>query len=153
MEFPLNATDALNLGLCVDGTQAAAGAVAGILNGAKLHLTKTHVPTGPDAVLADLLAAEATFTGYASSVLAWAAAGTESDDGHAENVATLVHFQPTDAVAPNLIYDVFITNAGGTALYLCGTLPAAANMNDALHQLDLIVRWRPDGHSVAEAIV
>jgi hypothetical protein len=148
----LEDTDFMDLGLCVDGTQLATGAVAGILEGAKAHLTSAATATGRTAVLADLLAAECKYTGYAPGALTWAASGNISDDGFVEMIGHAPQFRPTDAVKPESAYNLFITDTAGANLLLSGDFDAPINLRDVEHQLTITVRWRPLGPTVVDVV-
>ncbi len=130
----------------------AAVAAVGYLNGAEIHLTKTELALPPDIPLAALVAAEADFTGYAAPTITWDTPGL-SADGTVEVLTTPVIFQPTDAVTPNNIYAVFITNAAVSAWYFVGPVDnAPVPLPDALHQCIVTIRYRPATNSLSVTI-
>lgn len=149
----MNMTDTNNvaLGLCIDGSQAAAGA-AGIYDGAKLHLTKALVAVGKNANLADLVAAECSYGGYAAQTLVFPPVGKVAADGNVELVAGALTFAATDTVTPQSAYCAFVTNTAGTVLLSSGQFDSALNFQDTLHEAILSFRWRPQSVSLMDVI-
>jgi len=92
---------------------------AGQWAGAGIHLTKSEVGPSPTTLLADLLAAEATFTGYSPIFGGLAAAGYFATSVYAYFPA---FWQALDAADPNEIYDFFITDSTNTILLGLGQL-------------------------------
>jgi len=77
----------------------------------KVHLLKTLIVPTPDTPIATFTAAEANFTGYAAKALG--ALGTPYIDpvtGAYVAAGIALDWQMTDALAPNTIYGVFITD-------------------------------------------
>jgi len=148
----LEDTDFMDLQLCLDGTQPGTGALPGVLQGAKAHLTNAATATGRTAPLSALLAAECKYAGYAAGAITWAASGNVSDDGFVEIIGKAPQFRPTDATTPESAYNLFITDTAGANLLLSGDFDAPVNLRDAEHQLTITVRWRPLGPTVVDVI-
>lgn len=118
-------------------------AAVGCFNGAKLHLVKTLVAIDKNTALATLTGEEADFTGYSAGTLIWDVPGF-SDDNAVEVVSTPLIFRPTDAVIPNNIYAVFISDSGTTKWFFAGPVDdPPIPLPDALHQVIVTVRYRP----------
>lgn len=127
-------------------------AAVGYLDLCVVSLTKAQVALSPTTPLATLQAAEADYTGYAAGVITWQTP-TTADDQTVEVVGTVPVFRPTDAVAPNNVWDVFITNAGGTLLFFLGQFDnAPLPMVSALDQILLTIRYRPATNSMVVVI-
>lgn len=120
-------------------TQAAAGA-AGPLHAVfmGLYVAPTPLPS-VNLVMADIT--EASFTGYVRQAIVWgpayiAQAGFEAMD------AGSLHWQPSDAVAPNTVAGFFIASASTAGILLAACkLDTAVALPDAFHLLDLLARW------------
>lgn len=135
-----------------EAASAGAGQNAGILNGAKCHLTKANTPTGVNASLVDLLAAEANFTGYAAKLITWAAKADINASGVIELIGTVPQWEPTDAVAPNTVYNLFVTDGAAANLLMSGDFDAPVNMMDANHQLTITLRFQPASNTTVDVI-
>ncbi len=107
----------------------------GLLNGAKVHLLKSPVPITPTTTLADLLAAEADYGGYAAQAVGTWGAAYFGIDGKATVTAPGLQFQPSSGTTPNSIYGVFVTNTASSVLLYAEAFPAAVTLLDALHAL------------------
>lgn len=107
----------------------------------KVHLTQTAVPLSPVPALADLVAAEATFTGYAA--VAVAAPPVPFPDlvqsgvsWTSPNLNFAVGSTPT--VGNNIVgFWVEYPSSAPTALYLYGEFNTPVPMQEALDQLNL----------------
>jgi len=86
------------------------------------HLTKSNVVIDKNTTLADLLAAEADFDGYAPFTVGYAAVGTIRS-GICQICVDLV--QATGDTHPNSIYNFFITDSSNTILLGMGYLDDA----------------------------
>jgi hypothetical protein len=127
-------------------------AVGATLNGAKVHLTKGSVDINPDTTVAELDAVECDYTGYAATAIVW---GTPvvADDGNVEVICTQQTYQPTDAVTPNVVYAVYITDTTSAILYFAGVIPdGPLPMGTALDQIKINVRYRPQGPSLVALV-
>jgi hypothetical protein len=125
---------------CADDT-------AGILTGALLGLYQAPIDINQSNVLATFTAAVATYNTYAAQVIVW---GTPSVaiDGTVESVGAQLIFRPTDAVTPNSIWGVYITDTSGAILLFAGQFDEApVNLNGTLDQLAINVRYRPATNS------
>lgn len=152
MDVQLVESQLSQLGRAVNDTQAAMGAVAGILNTAKVRLGKASIPITPATTYAALAAQEADFTGYAAQALTWDVPNTASD-GTVECVSTPLVFRPTDAVVDDSIYNVWVSNTGGTAWYLAGAIVGGPiPMANALDQMIVTIRFRPATQSLCVII-
>jgi hypothetical protein len=124
----------------------------GYLKLATVDLYQTDVDIGSGNTVADFTASVATYVGYAQGVLAWDAASV-ADDGTVECVSAAITFRPTDATTPNVIYGCFIRGATGGTLLFAGRFDGAPlDMSDAVHQIVLTVRYRPDATSIAVTV-
>lgn len=117
--------------------------IGGYLDGAQVHLTKSEIAISPTTPLADLTTAEADYNTYTAQDITWDTA-TVADDGTVEVIGTVPGFRPTDALAPNNIWALFITNGDGDELYFLGSFDAPPlPMNTVLDQITVTVRYRP----------
>lgn len=124
----------------------------GFLFGAEVCLTTAQFDLNQANTLAEFAAVEADFTGYAPAAITWGVPSV-ADDGTVEVVATAIVFRPTDAVTPNVIYMLYITNAAGDALYYAGVFDnPPLPMNSALDQITVIVRFRPATNSIVVVV-
>jgi len=137
---------AFTLSRCADDT-------AGSLTGVKAHLTKAVVDINPGTTLAELTAVEADYTGYAATVLVWDVPSVDGA-GNVQAVSHTITFRPTDAVAPNQIYALFITDGAGAVLYFANQFTEAPiDMSSALKQIVLTVIYYPATNSIAIVIL
>ncbi len=126
---------------------AAADEVAGHLAGAKLGLFVGPVDVTQARVLADFVAAKATFTGYVKTAITWLAPSV-ADDGTVEVVGTVPQFRPTDAVNPNMIQGCWIEDSAAADWYFAGIFDnQPLPMNSALDAMIVTVRFRPRTNS------
>jgi hypothetical protein len=124
-------------------TQVAAS--GGPLNGAKLHLIQTPVPAplNRSTVLATLITAEATYTGYGAKSITWSTP-TYNEAGQIEMLGTTAAFAPTGTSVTNNIGGWFLTDTAGAVLECCGLFDGAPiPMASALNQLTPVIRYNP----------
>jgi hypothetical protein len=131
---------------------AGADVIAGSLTGAKVKLLKETVELSPTVLLADLVAAEADYTGYAEAAVTWSAV-TRGDDGVIEFLGTVPEFRPTGTVLTNAIFGLFVVDALEAVVYMVaafegGPLP----MESALDSIRLTLRYRPDSKQLVAFI-
>jgi hypothetical protein len=91
--------------------------VSSLLGTWHMRLFSSNLTPSSTTTLAALLAAEASFTGYAAaSLTGWT---TPSIDGTSAAITTSTtgQFTPTSAGGTGNLYGYFLTNAGGTKLY------------------------------------
>lgn len=117
------------------GTLSALVAVGGLLAGVKIHLYKTHLNPDPTTPLATFTAAEADYTGYAAQAVGTWGAPYIDIDGLAHVSAPSKQFQPTDGVAPNVIYGAFITDTAGAVLIFYVVFDTPVSLLNALQAL------------------
>lgn len=106
----------------------------------EVHLYQDGFGIGPDSVLADLEAAEATFTGYAAAVVAaWSSVAQDADGGY--TFTATVFFAATDAVTPNSIAGAWLQLAAGTLiLWFPFNIPVPVNAAGAYVNISVYVR-------------
>jgi hypothetical protein len=136
----------LFLDLLAASAQAASGA-AGPLHTTfmGLYIAPTPLPSFTMAI-GDIV--EAGFTGYARQAVVWGPPYISQSGLVAMDSASL-HWQPSDAVAPQTVTGIFLAS-----LATLGTLKAAMQLDnpvalpDAFHLMDVIVRFAldPTGH-------
>jgi hypothetical protein len=123
---------------------ALAGPVNGSLDGTFLGLYQAGTPVLNRAnVLADIT--EANFTGYARQALVWDAPYTDQAVLEVLEAASL-HWQPTDAVVPNVITGLFIASAAVAGQLLASVpLPSpGVGLPGPLAALTVIARFGLD---------
>ncbi len=134
-------TEAFDLAIAANGLVAAAG--VGALHLAKVDLFQTNIAVDRNTPLGTLVAAIATFAGYAQGVVAWNAP-SRADTGEIEVVGILPEWRPSDSVTPNSIYGLYMTNAVGGALLAVGLFDnPPLPMNSALDAIIATLRWKP----------
>lgn len=128
----------------------AADDIAGYLTGVKVGLTQSAVNIDEGTTLAELTAAVATYTGYASVTVVWDDPSV-ADDGTVEVTSEEIVFRPTaPTTIGNQVYNLYIVNTGGTILYFAVLLSTAPiPMESNLDQLKVTLRYRPATNSVA----
>lgn len=127
----------------VAASAIASVAAIGALNAAHLHLFQSNVACNRNTTLAALLAAEATFAGYAAQVITWQTPSV-ADAGEVEVIGTVPLFRPTNSTTPNSIWGLYITDSANAKLYFCATFDTAPlPMGDNLHTVTVTVRWKP----------
>jgi hypothetical protein len=94
-----------------------ADAIATVLAGCKIHLSKADVTPSPSTVLTDF--AVATFGGYSDVTSATILTLRDDVTGNWQLVLNVVPAFSADNTisAPQEVFDVYVTNAGGTVLY------------------------------------
>jgi hypothetical protein len=149
---PLIESEASQLARAAVDTQANTGPVAGPLHGALLHLGMANTPISGNTPYSTLSAQEADFTGYTAAALTWDVPSTASDNT-VQAVSTPVVFRPTDAVTPNVVYNIWVSNSGGTIWYLAGVLVGGPfPMGTATDQMIITVIFCPATNSYAVTI-
>lgn len=104
------------------------------LFGAKVGLIKAAVAPSKDTVLADVM--EADFTGYAQkAVTAWTAVFDDLSGKPSVRTGSN-HWQPTDAVSPNVIYGQILVDTAGTTLLGVEIFDTPVNLPDANEAFD-----------------
>jgi hypothetical protein len=101
----------------------------------------------------------ATFTGniatyhtYLAQAVTWDAPSL-AQDGTVEVVAVTLIFRPTDAVVPNSIWGLYITDTTAAFLLFAGQFDGPPlPMNSTLNQILVTVRYRPATGSIAVQI-
>lgn len=135
----LTALQALDVGIGLHEV-----AVGGTLAGAVVQLIKTNLLLDRNTRLADIVAAIATYTGYANAAITWDAPSL-AVDGSVQVLGTVPEFRPTDAVAPNVIFGIAVLKADSSAAYFVGVVdpPSPRPMNSALNTLNVTIQWNP----------
>ncbi len=127
-------------------TQAATA--AGYLHLSTVQLFQNPLAINQALTVAECNAAVATFSGYAATVLTWNTP-TVAADGTVEVLSQAITFQPTDAVTPNIIYGVFITDSAGTHLLFAAQFANGPKpMQNALQVIRMTIRFRPATNSM-----
>jgi len=146
----LSNTQQMDLDLAASGI--ASVAALGCLNAAKCHLFQNNIVVNRFTTLAALAAAEATFAGYAAAAITWGAPSV-ADTGEVEVVGTVPQFRPTNAVTPNSIWGLYVTDSANAKLYFAGTFDAAPlAMGDNLHTITVTIRWKPATFAVVVTV-
>jgi hypothetical protein len=112
---------------------------------AKMKLYQSTFNPDPTNVVADFVAAEATFTGYAAVTIVWNAVGVDQDGGYSA-IGSNCFFQATDAVTPNTIGGCWIEDSAGALKEFIpfGTpVPMSAAL-DALSVIPILRQPPPD---------
>jgi len=124
--------------------RAAADVIAGDLATATVHLGQTNITVDRNTTRAEMIADEATFTGYAAEVATWLAPSI-ADDGEVEVVGIVGEFRPTGTTIQNSIYTMFVLSAaGGTPLCFVGRFDnAPIGMGETTDSIVVTLRWRP----------
>lgn len=112
---------------------ALAAFISSVLNSCRIHLYGTNLTLGPSTTLADLLAAEVTFTGYLPfAPTVWS---TPAIDGTGRASTTCVQptYTGTAIGGTGSLYGYFYTDSAHTKLYGCqsfsgGPLSSAQNV-------------------------
>ena len=113
------------------------------LAAAKLKLYQSTFIPGPTNVVADFVAAEASFTGYVAHTITWNPVSLGAD-GKWQAESDQAFYQATDAVSPNTIGGAWLETAAG-ALVEYIPFPIPVNMTVALAQLTLqLALHRPE---------
>jgi hypothetical protein len=127
-------------------------AALGPLNLAVVDLFQVPITLGPAVPLATYVAGIATYAGYAQGAITWGPP-TLALDGHYEILGTVPAWRPSNSVTPNVIYGFYVSNAGGTKVYLAGLFDGGPlPMNSALDQITLTLRYRPADQSAGAQI-
>jgi hypothetical protein len=119
----------------------ASGAYAGPLEAVYLGLYTNPTPVlNYNSTLANIT--EATFTGYVRKELVWDSAYFGAELYEYLEAGSL-HWQPTDAVAPNVVTGLFIADAVSAGnLLLSGVFPPPGiPMSSSLNALTVIARF------------
>lgn len=121
-----------------------ADSIAGKLAGLKVDLYQTDVPLVPWPGDAALIAAVATYVGYAQGAVTWGVP-SQADDGTYEVIGTIAVFQPTNSVAPNNIYGAYFTESGApNAIEFAARFDnAPLPMENHLRTITVVLRYRP----------
>lgn len=153
VDAPLIESQASQLARCANDINVGTpGSNVGVLFPAKLHLGKTPLAINATTPYASLSAQEADFTGYAAAALTWDVPTTAADDT-VESISTPVVFRPSDAVVDNSIYNLWVSNTGGTVWYFAGNIPGGPlPMGSALDQMVVTLRYRPASGTIAVII-
>jgi hypothetical protein len=121
-----------------------ADSIAGSLLTPTVDLYQSDVALNPWPGDAALIAAVATFAGYAQGIVTWGTP-SQADDGTYEVVGTMPVWRPSDSVTPNNIYGCYFRETGGG-----GTINLAARfdnaplpMDSALRTITVVIRYRP----------
>lgn len=93
-----------------------AGMVSGVLNNALVCLMSGNYTPVAGSTLADLLANEASFTGYSRQVAAGWSTPADDGSGQAKTFSSAVSFTPTSGGGSGNLYGAFLVNAAATAL-------------------------------------
>lgn len=122
----------------------AADVVAGALSGAVLHLFQTDFVPDRNTTLAELTAAIATYTGYASEAVTWLAPSV-TDTGDIEVVGTVGEFRPTGAIIANQIFGCYLVDAEVVPnLLFCARFEDAPYpMASTLNAIIVTLRYNP----------
>lgn len=151
LDAPLIESQASELGRCANDINVGT-TNPGVFYPAKLHLGKSPISITPATPYATLSGQEADFTGYAAAALTWDVPSTASD-GTVESVSAPVVFRPTDAVVDDSIYNLWVSNSGGSVWYFAGTIPGGPlPMGSALDQMIVNIRYRPASQTLAVII-
>jgi hypothetical protein len=127
--------------------------IAGSMAGCKLGLYKTQLDINQNRVLADFVAAKATFTGYVKTALVFDDPSI-SDDGFVEAVAGALPFRPTDSLGGNqIMYGCWIEDSTAAILMFAGQFDEPfPPMNGPLDSLQVTVRYRPADKSLVVVV-
>lgn len=133
-----------NLDLVLDAAGTSSVTAAGPLNAATIGLyAGTDLDLLPTLPLATIVAAEATYDGYARQVVTWLAP-SRSDAGAIEVLSNPNIFRPTDAVISNNVFGVFVICPGSTSPFFCGRLDdAPKSLQDTHSVLVVTLAWSP----------
>src|SRR5258708_26438127 len=99
---------AFDLAIAANGLVAAAG--VGALHLAKVDLFQTNIAVDRNTPLGTLVAAIATFAGYAQGVVAWNAP-SRADTGEIEVVGILPEWRPSPPVTPHSLHRLHMTDS------------------------------------------
>ena len=128
-------------------TQASVTA-AGYLHLGLVKLFQNPLAINQSLTLAEVNAAIATYTGYADVAMTLGAP-TVAADGTVEVLSQAITWQASDAVAPNIIYGVAITDAAGTHLFFAAQFAGGPKpLQTALQVIRMTIRYRPATQSV-----
>lgn len=117
-----------------------------------LHLFKNNIVPTRVTTLAELLAAEADYSGYGVDTVTFSA-GERADDGPIEIVSNLAAFACTASTTPNNVYGLFGTLAGDASLAVMGRFDdAPLPMGDALDHIRVTLRARMPLGGIADVI-
>jgi len=131
----LLATQVLDLDVAADVITA----VTGALVTAEIELFTNNFQPTRSSVIGDFDLP--TYTGYAAEAVTWLAPSV-SDDGQVEIIGTAGEFRPTDAVTPNTVYGMLVTD-GVTKVHYAARFPdGPLPMEDALDAILLTLRAR-----------
>lgn len=118
-----------------------ANAIAGVLDGCKLRLSKADVNPTPELPLSAYTIAN--YTGYANAAITWSDP-TISDDGVVEVIGNVPEFRPTDGVTPNSIFTAQLVDTAGTTLHAAARFAGAPlPMGAVTDAIQLVLRYRP----------
>lgn len=130
-------TEAMDLGIAAD-------VIASTLDGAILVFIKTDLALDRNTLLADVVAAQADFTGFATPAVTWLDP-SRADDGAIEVVGTVPEVRPTGTTIGNDIFGValcapLLASLWGVCSFEDGPFP----MRSILDAILATVRWRPE---------
>jgi hypothetical protein len=91
--------------------------ISAYLSTSYMRLFVSNIAVGPSTTLAELLAAEATFTGYAPVALTTWSTPTINSGGAAQTECTQGAFTGTASGGTGDIYGYFLCNSAGTLWY------------------------------------
>lgn len=94
--------------------------VGGPANAGKLRVTQAAVPVTKTSVLADFTAQVASYSGYAEVSQTWGVAGT-LNDGITRSPGLRSRFGITGGSVYQTLYNLYLTNTGGTLLVAAGS--------------------------------
>ena len=113
-----------------------------LLTGGTLHLFKESFSPNVNSTLADFIAAEADYTGYAAVVLTWGANALDADGGYVSQ-SSRAFFQCTTDTADNVIGGAWLQIEGTPdVLWEYFTFPIAVNLSTALTYLAAVIGLR-----------
>ncbi len=125
---------------------------AGELLGALLGLYQAPIDINQGTPLATFTAAIATYTGYAAQAIVWGLPSV-NQAGEVEVQGIGLIFRPTDAVAPNSVWGIYITDSTGADLYFAAQFDAPPiPMVSALDQITIVIRYKPATQSFAVVV-
>lgn len=98
---------------------ALAAFISAVLDGVHLHLYGSNLSLGPSTTLADLVAAEVNYTGYAPNTLTVWSTPVIDITGRASTTCTTPSFTGTASGGTGPLYGYYYTDSGNTHLYGC----------------------------------
>jgi hypothetical protein len=132
----------MDIAAVTDYTQAGGGgAVAGVLNGAKLVLTTTQITLTKTTPLSALV--QPTYTGYAATTITWGTAVRDASGDIVTNSNAVAVQMGSNTDPPTSVWGYGIQDGAGVNLLFAEIFDAPLQLTDNLTFFELVVPFAP----------